>query len=113
MNSAPDLVTDATTCDQLEVYEQFVDDNWVGGSTAYTMIALAGEVGEACNFHKKGMRQPGMPGHDPNWREKLLAEFGDAFYYLVRACHDNGTTLRAVMEQNQTKLIARKKAGGR
>jgi NTP pyrophosphatase (non-canonical NTP hydrolase) len=89
----------------LSAYEQFVDMNWTGGTPEYTMIALAGEVGEACNMHKKGMRDPGM-GHDPNWKKKKLDELGDTLYYLVRACHEEGTTLRNVMIANEKKLKA-------
>lgn len=100
------ILGDAPPDSQLALYEQFVDANWVGGSPEYTMIALAGEVGEACNFHKKGMRRPGE-GHDPEWKKKLLEELGDALYYLVRVCHENGTTLRDVMVANEKKLRKR------
>lgn len=106
------LLSDAEPSNQLTLYEQFVDSNWFGGSHEYTMIALAGEIGEACNYHKKGMRDPGF-GHDPDWKKKLITEFGDILYYLVKACHDNGTTLRAVMVANQKKLMARNKANPR
>ncbi len=100
------LLSDAPMSDQLALYEQFVDNSWFGGSSEYTIIALAGEVGEACNMYKKGMRDPGM-GHDPDWKSKMIAELGDSFFYLVRACHDQGTTLRAVMLANERKLRAR------
>lgn len=109
MTESNPLLSDAPMSNELILYEQFVDNNWVGGSSEYTMIALAGEVGEACNLFKKGMRDPGM-GHDPDWKKKMLAEFGDALYYLVKACHDQGTTLRAVMLANERKLKARMKA---
>lgn len=105
MNDNP-IISDAVPDTQLSLYEQFVDLNWVGGTPEYTMIALSGEVGEACNFHKKGMRAPGM-GHDPDWKKKKILELGDTFYYLVRACHDEGVTLRDVMIQNEKKLRAR------
>ena len=100
------LLADLPPSNQLHIYEQFVDEFWTGGSPEYTLIALMGEMGEACNMHKKGMRAPGM-GHDPNWKAKKLKEFGDALYYFVRACHDEGTTLEAVMIANEKKLRAR------
>jgi hypothetical protein len=101
-----DILSSAPPCDQLHVYEQFVDQNWLGGSRDYTMIALAGEIGEACNWHKKGLRQPGF-GHDPDWKKKKIDELGDALYYLARAAHEEGTTLRGLMAQNHTKLKKR------
>lgn len=109
-NPILDDMAGATMCDELAVYEQFVDDNWWGGSPEYTMIALAGEIGEACNHHKKGMRQPGM-GHDPDWKKKKLAELGDVFYYLVKAIHEEGMTLRGVMKHNHQKLLKLNKGG--
>ena len=105
----PPFLDDLPPSDQLHVYEQFVDAWWMGGTPEYTLIALMGELGEACNYFKKGMRQPGM-GHDPNWKSKMLDELGDALYYLVRACHDQGTTLEQVMLANERKL--RKRHGG-
>jgi len=101
------ILSDAPPCDQLHVYEQFVDQNWLGGDTPdYTMIALAGEIGAACNYHKKGLRQPGF-GHDPKWKEKKIDELGDALYFLARAAHECGTTLRGLMAQNHTKFKKR------
>ena len=93
----------------LAQYEKFVDDEWKGGSPEYTMIALAGEAGEACNAHKKGMRQTNDPRFDPDWRAHKLEELGDLLYYLTRACHDERISLATVMNDNHLKLIDRNK----
>jgi NTP pyrophosphatase (non-canonical NTP hydrolase) len=92
----------------IEGYEEFVDSMWRGQSKDYTMIALAGEVGEACNWHKKGMRNPDhYEEWDPDWEAHLLKELGDIAYYLTRACHEHGVSLADVMQGNQRKLEAR------
>jgi NTP pyrophosphatase (non-canonical NTP hydrolase) len=89
-------------------YEAFVDEMWKGQTVHYTMIALAGEVGELCNLHKKGMRDPTKyHDYDYDWHEKLMSELGDVLYYLTRVCHEHSTTLGAVMEANVEKLRAR------
>ena len=105
----PPILDDVPPSNQLHAYEQFVDAWWTGGSSEYTLIAMIGELGEAYNYRKKGMRAPGF-GHDPNWKPKMLIELGDAFYYFTRACHDHGTTVEEVMLANERKL--RKRHGG-
>ncbi len=98
---------------ELSTYEEFVDCNWFGGSPEYTMIALAGEVGEACNFHKKIMRASCSPQEAMAHRVDKIAEFGDVLYYLVKACHDEDVTLAEVMEANHVKLLERNCASPR
>lgn len=94
-----------STC-SLTAYEHFVDEYWHGQSGWYNMLALAGETGEACNVYKK-LAYPEMHTHRPGTPEQLVEELGDVAYHLTKACHDAGTTLKAVMAMNMTKLMQR------
>jgi NTP pyrophosphatase (non-canonical NTP hydrolase) len=91
----------------LPTYEAFVDEFWAGGSEGYCLIALCGEIGEACNLYKKGMRDHPELRHDPYWQEKMLKELGDVAYYLTKMCHLMGASLETVLQDNQYKLAFR------
>lgn len=54
--------------------------------------AIAGEVGEACNFIKKRRR-----GDDAIPVETVADEFADAVIYIDLLCHRMGTTLEAAI----------------
>ena len=89
-------------------YEAFVDEMWKGQDKNYTMIALAGEVGELLNIYKKSLRDPAYyQDHNKDWHRMIVHELGDILYYLTRVCHEHGTTLGAVMDANDTKLRLR------
>ena len=77
-------------------------------STEYYMLALAGEVGEACNEFKKVLRdQEGIL--DEESRVKILFELGDSLWYLSRLCNHLGSSLEEVALDNLIKLRMRHK----
>ena len=77
-------------------------------TTEYYMLALAGEVGEACNEFKKVLRdKEGLI--DEASRVKILHELGDSLWYLSRLCNHLGTDLEEVAIMNLLKLKERYK----
>lgn len=77
-------------------------------STEYYMLALAGEVGEACNEFKKVLRD--KEGHlDEESRIKLLLELGDSLWYITRLSKHLGSSLEEIALDNLFKLRVRHK----
>ena len=73
----------------------------------YLSLGLAGEAGEVANNVKKLYRD----GDDQARRDKLAAELGDVFWYLVRLTDALGLDPSAVVEANANKLASRKSRG--
>jgi len=77
-------------------------------STEYYMLALAGEVGEACNEFKKVLRdKEGVL--DEATRIKILFELGDSLWYLSRLSNHLGANLEEIALDNLIKLRMRHK----
>jgi len=75
-------------------------------TTDYYMLALAGEVGEACNEYKKILRDQAGIMSEQN-RIKILGELGDTLWYLSRLINHLGSDLEAVALSNLLKLYER------
>jgi len=75
-------------------------------TTEYYMLALAGEVGEACNEFKKVLRdKEGIL--DEESRVKILHELGDSLWYISRLASHLGTDLEEIALSNLLKLKER------
>lgn len=78
-------------------------------AVTYTLLALAGEAGEAANEWKKVLR--GDYQLDPAKRtiveNKIMDELGDVLYYVAAASFELGYTLSQVARHNQLKLTER------
>jgi NTP pyrophosphatase (non-canonical NTP hydrolase) len=69
------------------------------------LVGLASEAGELLDIGKKQwfhLKQP-----DGHFRDKMLSEFGDIFYYLVKAMDLYGFSLKEVLDYNRKKLESR------
>lgn len=73
----------------------------------YLALGLSGEAGEVANNVKKLYRD----GDNPARREKLAAELGDVFWYLVRLIDALGLDPSQVVADNAAKLASRKARG--
>lgn len=73
---------------------------------AYTAIALAGEVGELCNFVKKELRSGGAENHD----EDIRKEVPDILFYLLQLCQLRGINIQ---HEWKKKMIHNSKKYGR
>lgn len=67
----------------------------------YTVIGLAGEVGELCNKFKKCLRD----GAD---KQAMVPELGDCLWYLAMVAQELGVSLDQVAVDNIAKLMDRK-----
>jgi len=77
-------------------------------TTEYYMLALAGEVGEACNDFKKVLRDDfGIMSESS--RAKILLELGDSLWYLARLANHLGSSLDEIALDNLIKLKIRHK----
>ncbi len=95
-----------TTFDEYD--KQAVNTDISPKTTEYYMLALAGEVGEACNEFKKVLRDnEGIL--DEESRVKILFELGDSLWYLSRLCSHLGSNLEEVALDNLIKLRMRHK----
>ncbi len=74
----------------------------------YYMIALAGEVGEACNEFKKILRDK-EGTIDEESRVKILFELGDCLWYLSRLTHMFSSDWETIALDNLIKLRMRHK----
>lgn len=72
----------------------------------YAGVALAGEVGEACDQIKKTWRNDGGEV-TPKRRAKLQDELGDALWYLAAVATEAGLSLDEIARTNIAKLTAR------
>lgn len=73
----------------------------------YTVVALAGEVGELANVWKKHLRDPATP--IPMVR--MMDELGDVLWYVTAMVFHLGITLDDLMQINAEKLHARAASG--
>jgi len=93
-----------TTFDEYD--KQAVGTDISPHTTEYYMLALAGEVGEACNEFKKVLRDhEGIL--DEESRVKILFELGDSLWYLSRLTKHLGSSLEEVALDNLIKLRMR------
>lgn len=77
----------------------------------YTVVAMAGEVGELLNAYKKhALYSTENPRHRAD-KGGILDESGDLFYYFIRFLTEQGLTLEDVMQYNMKKLTARMQGG--
>jgi len=77
-------------------------------TTEYYMLALAGEVGEACNEFKKVLRDDdGVMSEES--RIKILFELGDSLWYISRLVNHLGANLEEIALDNLIKLRMRHK----
>jgi NTP pyrophosphatase (non-canonical NTP hydrolase) len=72
----------------------------------YTGVALAGEVGEACDQIKKCWRNDDGQLSDER-RAKLKDELGDALWYLAAVANEAGLALSEIATDNLAKLAKR------
>jgi len=77
-------------------------------TTEYYMLALSGEVGEACNEFKKVLRDK-EGTLDEESRVKILFELGDSLWYLSRLASHLGANLEEIALDNLIKLRMRHK----
>lgn len=75
------------------------------GHQQNALIGLASEAGELLDVGKKlWFHSEKANGY---WREKMLSELGDIFYYLLKIMDVFGFTLKEVLEYNRKKLSSR------
>jgi NTP pyrophosphatase (non-canonical NTP hydrolase) len=68
-------------------------------------IGLSSEAGELLDILKKErFHSPKEPGF---YRDKKLSEFGDVFYYLLKAMDLDNFTVKEVLAYNRKKLESR------
>jgi len=77
-------------------------------TTEYYMLALAGEVGEACNDFKKVLRDDFGIMSEAS-RAKILLELGDSLWYIARLSNHLGSNLDEIALDNLIKLKIRHK----
>ena len=79
--------------------------NDANGHWSNAALGLTGEAGEVADTVKKMLFH--AAGKD--YREALLLECGDVFYYLLKIMDLAGFTLEEVLEANRVKLAGRHK----
>lgn len=62
---------------------------------AYSILALAGEVGELANYLKKELRAHGSVDN----QEAIEKEVPDILFYLLQFCADRGIDVEKVWDQ--------------
>jgi hypothetical protein len=69
-------------------------ETWHPGNNPFlhALMGLTGEAGEMIDLYKKSMYK----GHYPDFRERILDELGDFWYYLRIASHLKGVNLLAL-----------------
>lgn len=75
------------------------------GHQQNALIGLASEAGELLDVGKKLWFHSEKP--EGFWREKLLSELGDIFYYWRKAVEVFGFTVDEVLDYNRKKLESR------
>jgi len=76
----------------------------------YTLVGLAGEVGELLNIYKKMMRDNAGIMTD-EIREKLIDELGDIHWYMAMSECELKTKSSDVVRKNIDKLRKRRETG--
>lgn len=89
-------------------YERFVEERAFMpiSDDSYSVIGLAGETGEVCEWVKKNQ----FRGNKKFTEEMLKLELGDVLHYVTRLSLNHGWTLKELMDSNREKLLARKGA---
>ncbi len=77
-----------------------------GNELDYVVIALAGEVGELANKHKKTLRG-GSPERLAALRNEIIDELGDVLWYVAALADVLGVDLETVNAINTEKLSIR------
>ena len=75
------------------------------GHQQNSLIGLASEAGELLDIGKKMWFHSEKP--EGFYREKMLSELGDVFYYLLKVMDVFGFTLKEVLDYNRKKLASR------
>lgn len=76
----------------------------------YTLLGLAGEVGEVCNRSKKVLRDEG--GRiNASYCVQMKKELGDVLWYLSQTATEIGISLEELAQHNIEKLADRQKRG--
>ena len=98
--------------DPLAVYPTKVPDDITPDMVGliYVMLKLPGECAEISQHIGKAIRDDGFVITDER-SLKLHKEIGDAFWYLVRACHHLGFDPEAILDENVRKLRGRQERG--
>lgn len=94
-------------------YEAFIATTWQRDENPLVnelrmWNGLHGETGEMAEVNKKWHRDKFTP---EEYHEKMLAEIGDALYYLTTIANYNDITLQEVKRYNVDKLSSRKARG--
>lgn len=76
----------------------------------YIALGLCGESGEFADKLKKILRDKGGVLSDED-RYAMVKELGDVLWYLSRACHALGYSLKDAASMNADKLASRKERG--
>jgi len=105
-------------------FEELVTRHSLGAGILYPAVALAGEVGEVCNNLKKVIMVRLLPNRsdafvtgtndfisgpppligEPELKERIIDELGDALFYLTKLAIDNGVTIDQLMFNQLQKL---------
>lgn len=77
---------------------------------SYTLLALAGEVGEACNEYKKVMRgdYKDSIAQTQDALNKVADELGDCLWYIAASAKELGLPLSVIAQNVLDKLETRK-----
>lgn len=78
-----------------------------GNERDYLVIALAGEVGELANVHKKMLREGISPERSQAMLAQLIDELGDVLWYVAALADNLGVDLETVNVVNTEKLNLR------
>ena len=95
----------------VEAYEKYIKSSKKKyNNKAYSIIAMAEEVGECCGWYKKSILK-GELGKDGLTKKDFLLELGDVLKHLTHLAHYNGKSLRDIMEMSVEKYTQEKKEG--
>ena len=75
------------------------------GEISNAVMGLGGEAGEIVDEVKKMLFHTPKPGE--HFRNKLVNELGDSFFYHIKFMELMGITLEEVLEANRLKLQSR------
>jgi len=80
----------------------------IGDSTiVYPILGLANEAGEVAGKLKKLFRDKGGIV-DQEFKDMMIGELGDTFWYLSETCTQLGISLESIADSNIQKLESRK-----
>lgn len=81
-----------------------------GNNIDYTILGLAGEIGEICEKRKKIIRDHNNVA-TPEQKLEMAKELGDVLWYLTATAHELGYSLVNIAKWNNEKLLSRKSRG--